>query len=100
MAAVHGRGGGYIAQGGATGSNRFVAPLSALFVRDYTQQLEVMAPGGRSGKVGTIRRGGAGTHDQQFSRPSAVYSAAASTDRSGLSASSGQCDRSPGGQRA
>src|SRR2546422_7005736 len=42
-------------------------PRSTLF--PYTTLFR-SAPGGRSGKVEPIRGGPAGTHDQQFSRPS------------------------------
>src|SRR3979490_1515108 len=59
-----------------------------------------MAPDGRSSKVRTIRGGPAGTHDQQFSRPSAVYSGAGSTDRIRIAAIPGQFARSSGFQRA
>jgi len=64
--------------------------LPALFLRYYVEQLEGMAPDGRSSKVGTICGGPAGTHDQQFSRPSAVYPGAGSTDWIRIAAIPGQ----------
>src|ERR1700732_3688486 len=59
-----------------------------------------MAPGDGSSKVGTIRGRPAGTHDQQFSRPSAVHSGAGSTDRIRVAAIRRQLADSPGVQRA
>src|SRR3989440_10969231 len=59
-----------------------------------------MAPGGRPGKMEPICGGPAGTHDQQFSRPSAVRSGAGSTDRIGIAAIRGQFADSSGIQRA
>src|SRR5260370_35028245 len=58
-----------------------------------------MAPGGRPSKVGTIHGGPAGTHHQQFSRPSAVYPSAGSTNRFRFAAIPGRFADSPGVQR-
>src|SRR5216683_3996568 len=59
-----------------------------------------MAPGGRPNKVGTGRGGPAGTHHQKFSRPSALYPSAGSTNRIRFAAIPGQFADSPGVERA
>src|SRR6266513_6290726 len=59
-----------------------------------------MAPGGRSGKMEPIRGVPAGTHDHEYSRPSAIRSGAGSTERIGIAAIRGQFADSSGIQRA
>src|SRR5260370_39236605 len=59
-----------------------------------------MAPGRRSSEVGKFRCQTTGTHDQQFSRPPAVYSGVGSADRIRIAAIPGQFANSHGVQRA
>src|SRR5260370_4091155 len=59
-----------------------------------------MGAGGRPIKVGTLQGARAGTHHQQFSRPSAVYPSAGSTNRIRFAAIPGRFADSPGVQRA